>query len=116
MNPIQKKAFEREIGLAKSFMRQRQYEDAFGHLERAHVLGQARVLPHVRSHWLMLVVAAARRDAGGVVGQAVRIVLGTLGSAIGKVPTGNTGGTNVSMFERMPIAPDLSAIMEGQAH
>ena len=48
-------------------------------------------------------------------GQIVRIVLGTLGSAVGLVPVGNTGGTNVSMFKRMPIAPELQISIDGGA-
>jgi hypothetical protein len=38
-----------------------------------------------------------------------------LGSAVGKVPVGNTGGSNVSMFKRMPIAPELQDIIDGGA-
>jgi len=48
-------------------------------------------------------------------GQVVRLVLGMLGSAVGKVPVGNTGGSNVSMFKRMPIAPELQDIIDGGA-
>jgi len=48
-------------------------------------------------------------------GQVVRLVLGVLGSAVGKVPVGNTGGSNVSMFKRMPIEPELQDIIDGGA-
>jgi protein tyrosine phosphatase (PTP) superfamily phosphohydrolase (DUF442 family) len=40
------------------------------------------------------------------------MLLGALGSAIGVVPTGNTGGTDVSMFRRMPIDSQLSHLMQ----
>jgi hypothetical protein len=43
----------------------------------------------------------------------VRIVLGVLGSAVGVVPVGNTGGTDISMFKRMPIEPELQRIIDG---
>ena len=46
-------------------------------------------------------------------GQIVRIVLGMLGSAIGIVPVGNTGGTDVSMFKRMPIEAELQNAIDG---
>jgi hypothetical protein len=46
-------------------------------------------------------------------GQAVRIVLGMLGSAVGVIPVGNTGGTDISMFKRMPIEPELQNIIDG---
>ena len=45
----------------------------------------------------------------------MRLVLGVLGSAVGKVPVGNTGGSNVSMFKRMPIEPELQDIIDGGA-
>lgn len=48
-----------------------------------------------------------------VFGQTVRIVLGMLGSAVGIVPVGNTGGTDISMFKRMPIDPELQNIIDG---
>ena len=46
-------------------------------------------------------------------GQIARIVLGILGSAVGVVPVGNTGGTDISMFKRMPIEPELQNIIDG---
>jgi hypothetical protein len=87
-------------------------DQAVAHLERAHILGQNRVFPHVLSHWHMLRVAYLRREPRAVLGQLVRIVLGALGSAVGSVPSGNTGGTDISMFMRMPIDPELLSIME----
>ncbi|MFL5431606.1 MAG: DUF3703 domain-containing protein [Myxococcales bacterium] len=112
MNPAQGKAFEKEIVSARALMRQNEYEQAFVHLERAHVLGQRHVAPHVLSHWLMLRIAVHRRSPAAMVGQAVRIVLGAVGSLLGSVPTGNTGGTNISMFKQLPIDPQLLKIME----
>ena len=46
-------------------------------------------------------------------GQTVRILLGILGSAVGVVPVGNTGGTDIGMFKRMPIDPELQNIIDG---
>jgi hypothetical protein len=43
----------------------------------------------------------------------MRIILGTLGSAVGVVPVGNSGGTDVSMFKRMAIAPELQRLIDG---
>lgn len=86
-------------------------DEAFAHLERAHVLGQRYIVPHVRAHWLMLRIGVSRRSVAEVMGQAARIVLGALGSAIGVVPTGNTGGTNVSMFRRLPIDPQIENVL-----
>lgn len=115
MNPIQKTAFELEIAEARALMSQHHLEGAFAHLERAHVICQYHVVPHVVSHWLMLVIALRQYRFIDVVGQVVRMVFGALGSAVGVVPTGNTGGTNVSMFKRMPIPPELRDVIAGRA-
>jgi hypothetical protein len=111
-NPRQDGAFEKEITSARALMRQNEHDQAFLHLERAHVLGQQHAVPHVRSHWLMLRVAVHCREPAAMLGQAARIVLGAVGSLVGLVPTGNTGGTNISMFKRLPIEPELLKIME----
>lgn len=112
MNAAHHELLQTEITQARGLIQQKQYEDAFRHLERAHILGQAYVRWHVVSHWLMLKVALHRGEASAALGQAIRMVLGALGSAVGRVPVGNTGGSDVSMFRHMPIPPDLSEVME----
>ena len=82
---------------------------SFRHLERAHVLGQASTLHHVRVHWLMLVWAIRGRSVREGLGQLLRIVGAATKTAIGLVPAGNTGGANVSPFQPMPVPPDLAA-------
>lgn len=82
---------------------------AFAHLERAHVLGQASTLQHVRVHWRMLRFGMRRRDTRECLGQLLRIGGAATKTAFGLVPDGNTGGSNLSPFRRMPIAPELEA-------
>lgn len=108
-------AFEKEIAQAKALIASGELDAGFAHLERAHVIGQAFVAPHARSHWLMFKLEIRRRQPVAAFGQVLRLVLGILGSAVGKVPVGNTGGSNVSMFKRMPIAPELQVIIDGGA-
>ena len=111
MHVAREDKFHSEIMEAKRLMGSGSLEEAFTHLERAHVLGQRYVVPHVQAHWLMLKIGLSRRSITEVFGQAVRILLGALGSVIGVVPTGNTGGTNVSMFKRLPIDPELEKLL-----
>lgn len=85
---------------------------AFTHLERAHVLGQASTREHVRVHWHMLRWAVRHRLIREISGQLVRIIGAATKTAIGLVPTGNTGGSNVSPFKRLPISPDLEATIQ----
>lgn len=109
---VRNTAFEKEIAQAKALIARGELEAGFAHLERAHVIGQAFVAPHARSHWQMFKLEIRRRQPIAAFGQVVRLVLGILGSAVGKVPVGNTGGSNVSMFKRMPIAPELQDIID----
>lgn len=113
MNPVQSAAFDNEIALAQEFIAKGDLEAGFAHLERAHIVGQAFVVPHAVSHWLMLKVEIRRRRGGAVFGQVVRIVFGMLGSAVGIIPVGNTGGTDISMFKRIPIELELQNMIDG---
>jgi hypothetical protein len=80
---------------------------AFRHLERAHVLGQAANVEHVRARWPMLLWAADNRKAGEALRQLWRLVAAAMINGIGWLPEGNTGGASVSGLRRMPIASDL---------
>lgn len=111
MNTALKNAFDAAMAAAIHAYRQGRFARAFRHLETAHVLGQRHVLPHVVTHWWMLKIGLKRRASGEVSGQAARIVLGALGSAIGVVPSGNTGGTDIGMFKRLPVAPELEDLL-----
>lgn len=104
-------AFTLEMNAAYAFIEARDLDKAMLHLERAHVIGQRYVVPHVQTHWHMLRIGLERRAMSEVRGQALRIVLGALGSALGVVPTGNTGGTNISMFARLPVPPEIQRIL-----
>jgi hypothetical protein len=106
-----KMAFNAQMIAAKRLMQTGRLDQAMRHLERAHVLGQNHVVPHVRSHWSMLRIAVKRNSIADGFGQAVRIALGAVGSAVGVVPVGNTGGTDISMFARLPIAPEIAALI-----
>lgn len=81
----------------------------FSHLERAHVLGQASTREHVRVHFRMLLWAWRHRETRDLLGQLYRLLGAALFTAIGMVPTGNTGGSNVSAFKKMAIPPDLAS-------
>jgi hypothetical protein len=87
-------------------------QQEFSHLERAHVIGQESTYWHVKVHVLMLAWASRNRSVKEIVGQVFRIVGAATKTAFGLVPLGNTGGANVSPFRKMPIAPDLAALIQ----
>ena len=102
----------KELEHAAAAERQGEPNLAFHHLERAHVLGQTVTREHVRTHWKMLLWGLRRRRFREVAGQMLRIVGAATKTAFGLVPSGNTGGSNVSPFRRLPIALDLQTILD----
>ena len=88
------------------------HQRAFLHLERAHVLGQSSTFHHVRVHWRMFCWGWRQRDVRECAGQLMRIIGAATKTAVGFVPSGNTGGSNVSPFKALPISTDLSKIIE----
>lgn len=92
-----------------------QIEQAWRHLERAHVVAQTQFAPHLQSHWKMLLLAARTHDVREAFGQLIRLTLAPLGNLTGRLPNGNTGRANVSAFARMNIPHDLMAILDPKA-
>ncbi len=83
-------------------------------LERAHILSQSDLPLHLRVHWAMLGYAVRQRDLPEVAGQTLRLALAPIGSLTGRIPIGNTGRSNVSAFEAMPIPADLRAAIDAE--
>jgi hypothetical protein len=103
-------AAEREA--ARAARRHRDARNQWSHLERAHIISQAMAGRHVRTHLAMIRFALRRHDAHEIAGQAFRVLVAAPGSWSGRYPVGNTGGANVSAFEKMPIPDDLRALCE----
>lgn len=87
------------------------FSTSFAHLERAHVLGQASTAEHVRVHWHMLRWGIRRRDVRECIGQLFRLIGAATKTAVGLVPHGNTGGSNISPFKPMPVPADLAEMI-----
>ena len=106
-----KKYIDAEVEQAEKRVAENDSNAAFRHLERAHVLGQAITYEHTRVHILMLKIGWKRRDWREVFGQIFRIVGAATKTPFGIIPTGNTGGANVSPFKRMPVSTELQTIL-----
>ncbi len=105
-------AVDAELQSASAADRAGQALLSFRHLERAHVLGQASTVQHVRVHVRMLVWGLKQRSLREIMGQLLRIVGAATKTAIGWVPAGNTGGANVSPIKPLPIPDDLRITIE----
>lgn len=106
MNSQLKQQFDLEMATAKQHFSEQHYDQAFNHLELAHILGQRSTRGHCISHYWMLKVGLKRRDKKEIMGQLLRIFAALMFSRIW-VPVGNTGGADVSPIKPMPIPPQL---------
>lgn len=85
-----------------------EHEAAWLQIESAHVVGQTRFVPHLETHALMLTLALRTRDLGEAAGQVLRLLLVPLGHALGRLPLGNAGRSNISAFRPMPVRDDIA--------
>jgi hypothetical protein len=102
-------AFEREAAAARAAYSDCDLDRAFALLERAHILGQPWAGAHNWTHWMMLKIGWRRADMREVRGQLIRLAAGGFLSLVGKLPTGNTGGANVSATNPLPGAVSRDA-------
>jgi hypothetical protein len=101
------------MATARALFRDHKYRECFTALERAHILGQRYYVPHIVSHWWMLKVAVRTADIREIAGQLLRIAA-SVGSLLGWVPVGNTGGSNVSPVKPLPLPSDLEEILRSE--
>jgi hypothetical protein len=86
--------------------------EAWGHIERAHILGQAWPVEHTQTHWEMMKFAFSIKDIREILGQIPRLIVGGVKSFVGEIPVGNTGGANVPPLRPMEIPKDLQQILD----
>ena len=91
------------------------WDAAWRHLERGHILAQPRFRLHLASHTEMLKFAISRRDVREISGQLLRIAFVPLGALTGRLPTGNIGRARVSAFAPMPVPDDLRPYLRRDA-
>jgi ligand-binding SRPBCC domain-containing protein len=101
-----------EMTLFRAARVSREQAAAWRHLERAHIVSQPHLGLHLASHWSMLGFAVELRDWRETAGQIVRLALAPLGALTGRIPVGNTGRSNVSAFQTMPVPDDLQRAIE----
>lgn len=106
-----KTAFFQELKESDNLFNQNDFQKAWNKLERAHIIGQPWPLEHTFSHYKMLIFAFKIKNIKEIIGQLPRLFIGGIKSFIGKIPTGNTGGSNVHPLRKMPIPDDILLIM-----
>ena len=111
MKPAQKSEYQRVLISSRELEKAKNYSAAFSGLERAHILGQRYLIPHIHTHLLMLRIGFKQRDIREIFGQLLRVFATIPGYILGWVPKGNTGGSNVSALKPMPLPDDLVQLL-----
>lgn len=110
--PSVQAAYRRELTAARRARRAGDAGTGWRHLERAHILGQMAVWPHVGIHLRMLRWAVADADVREVAGQLERVLRAGPGSYTGTVPIGDTGRAG-SPYPAPAIPQDLLEVLVG---
>lgn len=105
-----KEAYNKELEQYNLFLLNKQYGNAWHHLERSHIIGQSYPIEHTYSHWLMLKFGFRQKNTKEVLGQIIRLLVGGWKSFIDHVPIGNTGGANVPPLKKMPLPKDIQEL------
>lgn len=100
---------EDEIQFSQVASAKNENDIAFSHLENAHVLDQELTYWHVKVHFLMFLWSIRNRSPKEFFGQILRMFGALTKTAIGLVPIGNTGGSNISPFQKLPLKPEHQA-------
>ena len=108
--------YTQELAAARAAFGKEHYHASWHHLERAHILGQPYPLAHTAVHYKMLCFGIKIKSWKEVAGQIPRLLLGGVKSFVGKIPVGNTGGTNVPPLQPMEIPADLAEIIRKTQH
>ncbi|MGK2863880.1 MAG: DUF3703 domain-containing protein [Chitinophagaceae bacterium] len=103
--------YQQELEMYKLEMAESDFQCAWRHLERAHILGQPWFVQHTHVHWLMLKFGIRIKNKKEILGQLPRLLVGGVKSFVGVIPVGNTGGANVPPLKRMEIPEDLKNMM-----
>ncbi|MFV8258905.1 DUF3703 domain-containing protein [Bdellovibrio bacteriovorus] len=111
VSPEIKVHFETELSKSLEFIKSKDFDSAWTALARAHILGQFDAIPHFKVHWHMFRLGIASLNTQEILGQIPRMILAIPGSLTGKAPKGNTGLSNVGIFEPMDVPEDLQKIL-----
>jgi len=103
--------YKKELELVKDNLQQDNLQNAWYHLERAHIIAQKYPYEHTFVHWKMLQFGIKIKSSKEVIGQIPRLLVGGVKSFVGHIPLGNTGGANVPPLKQMEIPEDIKEIL-----
>jgi hypothetical protein len=104
--------FDKELRAYYVALQENKLQQAWRHLEKAHVIGQAYPFQHSYVHWKMLQFGIKIKSLKEVTGQIPRLLIGGVKSFVGKIPVGNTGGANIPPLKSLTIEQDIIEIFQ----
>ena len=104
--------YEEEFRAYKQHLEAGALQQAWSHLERAHVIGQAYPYQHSYVHFKMLQFGIKIKSGREVLGQIPRLLVGGVKSFAGRIPVGNTCGANVPPLKPLPISPEILEVFK----
>ncbi len=110
LTPAMNEAIEAGLASARQSAQAGDLAGAWASLERAHIVSQPALRPHLRVHCTMFDLAIADGDFGEAFGQITRLALAPLGHVLGRTPWGNSGRATISKFARAPLPDDVSRL------
>lgn len=111
MSPTVREHFNLELSLARLAEKSSDFKTAWKHLARAHIIGQYFAGPHLLTHVLMFRLGCKTHNLSEILGQIPRLILAAPGSWFKKAPKGNTGLSNVGIFQPLEIPDDLKQLL-----
>lgn len=102
--------FDSELEKFKLEYSNKNFEMAWKHLEKAHIIGQKYPFAHTFVHWKMLQFGFKIKNKKEVLGQIPRLIFSGVKSFVGKIPEGNPGGANVPPLKSFPIEKEIKDI------
>ena len=102
--------YAKELENYSEYFVKRNLQNAWHHLERAHIIGQQYPYQHTYVHFKMLQFGFKIKSAKEVIGQIPRLLVGGVKSFVGKIPVGNPGGANVPPLKSFHIEQEIQEI------
>jgi hypothetical protein len=100
-----------ELELYKSAFKQKNYNIAFGHLERVHIVSQPFPIEHTLVHLRMLRFALLTFRPFEILVQLLYSLFSFKFSMLNIFPQGNTGGASAIKKGQMKIPADIQFIL-----
>ena len=107
--------YQKELESVKDNLQQNNFQIAWHHLVRAHIIGQKYPYEHSFVHWKMLQFGIKIKSSKEIIGQIPRLLVGGVKSFVGHIPVGNTGGANVPPLKVMEIPEDIKEILNSNS-